>query len=381
MIPRPTGNRIDGTWPGAPPLAGFGPMPVGVRTLTLKRDWRPITVELWYPAAPGTRAGGSYRTLLRDGVTPITLHGRAARRAAVAEGAFPLVILSHGYPGNRMLLSHLGEALASRGYIVAAADHPGSTYEDKASFAETLMHRPLDQAFVLAALMDHPDWAGHLLPRAAVVGYSMGAYGAMVFGGAGLSEAAMAYSAAPEGFARHRAGTEAHRGLTDPRLRAVVPIGLWGGQHGFWDAGTLAAWRLPCLLIGGQADKISGWDPGIRSVFEGLRGADQWLLTFAEAGHNAGAPIPAPEEAWLPSPALDFLPAGHYAEPLWDSLQMNAATQAVIAGFLARHLKDEAVDFGPETDPGAGAASGGRPRGFGPEWERLTLEQAKSGGR
>lgn len=360
-------NRIDGTWPGAPALAGPGPQVPGVRTLQLDRPARPLTVELWYPAAPETRPGGSYRTLLRDGKTPVTLHGRAARDAAPAPGGFPLVILSHGYPGNRHLLSHLAETLASRGFIVAAADHPGSTYDDQGPFAETLLHRPLDQRFLLDALFSHPDWGARLIPAAAIVGYSMGAYGAMVAGGAGLSDRALTFTAAP-GLDRHRAGTLPP---PDARLKAVVPIGLWGGQHGFWDDDTLAAWRLPCLLVGGSADTISAWDPGILSTFRALRGRDQWLLTFAGAGHNAAAPIPAPAEAFLPNAALDFPPSQHYADPVWPTLQMNAALQAVATAFLTQHLMSGAP-LAVER-PGAGAL----PRGFaGPEWENLSLARA-----
>jgi predicted dienelactone hydrolase len=41
----------------------------------------------------------------------------------------PLVIISHGYPGNRYLMSHLGEDLASKGYVVASIDHRDSTYD------------------------------------------------------------------------------------------------------------------------------------------------------------------------------------------------------------------------------------------------------------
>ena len=62
---------------------------------------------------------------------------------------YPLVIASHGYPGNRFLLSHLTENLASKGYIVASIDHRDSTYRDKTVFGSTLVNRPLDQLFVL----------------------------------------------------------------------------------------------------------------------------------------------------------------------------------------------------------------------------------------
>ena len=372
---RPTGNRIDGVWPAAPAASGHGALPVGATTLVLDRGPRPLTIELWYPAAPGTQPGGSYATLLRDGVTPITLHGRAARDARPGPGSSPLVILSHGYPGNRLLLSHFGETLASRGFIVASADHPQSTYADRGAFADTLLNRPLDQLSVLAQLMDHAFWGDHLQPRAAVIGYSMGAYGAMLAGGAGLSAQALTREDAPPGLARFRAGSASLRSLGDPRLKAVVPIGLWGGQHGFWDRETLAAWALPCLLIGGSADAISGWDPGIFGTFRSLKGRDQWLLEFSGAGHNAAAPIPAPEESWAPSPALDFLPAEHYADPVWPTVQMNAAAQAVVATFLTQHLKSGAplAQDHPVNAPWARAL----PQGFtGPEWENLSLTRA-----
>ncbi len=64
-------------------------------------------------------------------------------------GAFPLVIISHGYPGNRLLLSHMGENLASKGFVVASIDHKDSTYDDQKAFASTLYNRPFDQLFVL----------------------------------------------------------------------------------------------------------------------------------------------------------------------------------------------------------------------------------------
>ena len=62
-------------------------------------------------------------------------------------GSFPLVLISHGYPGNRFLMSHLGENLASKGYVAVSADHPDSTYDDMGAFSSTLVNRPVDQAF------------------------------------------------------------------------------------------------------------------------------------------------------------------------------------------------------------------------------------------
>ena len=32
------------------------------------------------------------------------------------------------------------------------------------------------------------------------------------------------------------------------------------------------------------------------------------------ANHNAGAPMPGPQETWAPVPTRDFVPAAHYSD-------------------------------------------------------------------
>ena len=165
-------NRIDLIRPDAPELAAYGPHAIGVRTVEvvnkdqvdiakvepgkdLPRYDRKLTVEVWYPAESAAAATpGIYEGVyLRDGETQVTLTGRAVREAppleAEDEDPFPLAIISHGYPGNRFLLSPLAENLASKGYVVAAIDHTDSTYNDQAAFGSTVVNRPLDQKFVL----------------------------------------------------------------------------------------------------------------------------------------------------------------------------------------------------------------------------------------
>jgi pimeloyl-ACP methyl ester carboxylesterase len=339
-------NRIDLRRPDAPLLAACGPHPVGVRTLMLTDPGRvdvlnssdaalahydrPLPVELWYPAAKGTLPGTTYHTLLRDGHRAIVLHGNAARDAAAVTGQFPLVILSHGYPGNRMLMAHLGENLASKGYVVASIDHTDSTYADRAAFGSTLYNRPLDTAFVIDALADHADTS-----RVAIIGYSMGGYGALISGGAALAEAAMGEDVVPpQGLLRRHLAP-----VVDARLKAIVPIGAWGRQRGAWDAGGMAGLRVPALIVAGDADDVSGYADGMRLIFDEATGTQRHLLTFQGAAHNAGAPIPAPWEAWEPSPHLDFMPFDHYADALWDTVRMNNILQHYVTAFLGLHLK------------------------------------------
>ena len=361
-------NRIDQTRPTAPRLAFAGPHPVGVRRLDLvNRDQvdvlrstdrlrhydRPLTVELWYPARPGTGDQRPYRSLLRDGQRPLDLHGAALRGAEQADGSFPLVILSHGYPGNRLLMGHFGEKLASHGYVVAAIDHTDSTYGDTGAFASTLLNRPLDCELVRQELAQVAD-----IGTCAIIGFSMGGYGALVSAGAAIAPEALGFDRAPP------------FGLWDrycdpkvsPALKAIIPIGPWGRQLGFWAADGLAGIRVPMLVMAGSADEISGYETGMRRIFLEAVNAPRHLLTFVNAGHNAAAPHPAPVEAWEPSPVLDFHPFEHYADPVWDTLAMNNIAQHFALAFLDLHLKGRAErdawltdgfkDFAPGTAQG-----------------------------
>ncbi|CTQ31538.1 alpha/beta hydrolase family protein [Jannaschia rubra] len=362
-LPAAAENRIDLMRPDAPALAPAGDYVVGVRTMTFADEGRvdvvntgaegapptynrEITAEIWYPAADDTEPGGSYTALLRDGETEVTLTGMAARDAVPLEGSYPLVLLSHGYPGNRFLLSHLGENLASKGYVVVSADHPDSTYDDMGDFGSTLVNRPLDHAFLIDAIAGLEDGIGAIADtdHTGIVGYSMGGYGALIFGGAGLSEEAVTREeperyVPPQGLlARHAAGSDSHAELVDPRVRAIVAIGPWGRNRDFWDAEGLAGLKKPLLLVAGGQDDVSEY-PAIREIFEETTGTDRYLLTFTGANHNAAAPIPAPEEAWEMSESLGRAPFDHYADAVWDSVRMNNILQHFTTAFFAIHLE------------------------------------------
>lgn len=362
-------NRIDLVRPDAPELARPGSFAVGVRhieavnreqidVLRLREDQplphsnRSLPLEIWYPAdAAVGNDGCRYQTLLRDGKTPVALYGCALRDAVplTAQGPFPLVILSHGYPGNRFLMSHLGENLASKGYVVASIEHSDSTYQNKAAFASTLIHRPLDQVFVLQELDRLAGVTDHFLAglvgasRTAIIGYSMGGYGALIAAGGGVAASAVQDKDAPPAglLARHQTGSESLSAMMDRRIRAVVPIAPWGRQRGVWDAQGLSAIKIPLLLIAGERDEVSGYQDGVRRIFEECARSARHLLTFRNAGHSVAAPIPAPVEAWQVERSPDLDPFGHYADPVWDSLRMNNVAQHFITAFLDRHLKND----------------------------------------
>lgn len=363
-------NRIDTVTPLAPELASYGPYAIGVRTLQATDRNRPdilntqeggptarydrrFTLEAWYPAAlaPGQPHGGDYQVITRDPKITVTLHGQAVRDAAPlrSEGAFPLVIISHGWPGNRFLLSHTGENLASKGFVVVSIDHPESTYDDQKSFASTLYHRPFDQLFVLNEIARlGATGSGSFLAglvdatQAGIVGYSMGGYGVVNVIGGGYSAASETAAAAPPNRLLHERGATNPDYLKsrDPRIKAAIAIAPWGMNYGLWDEVGLAGIRTPVLFVAGSVDDTSGYETGTRAIYKAAVNADRYLLTFINANHNAGAPIPAPVEL-LGNSEGEWPPYRHYADPVWDMVRMNNILDHFATAFFDIYLKGE----------------------------------------
>lgn len=399
--------------PDAPELAARGPGKVGVRTLVAEhadqldvlrvteqtpnpRTTRKLTLEVWYPAAlaSGQPEHTVYTDVLGSGPndpkrpnTPFQFTGRAVRDAVPApvRGArYPLVIVSHGYPGSRLQMSYLTENLASKGYVVVAIDHPESTRADKAGFASTLLNRRLDDLFVLDTVA---AWAkpasGNFLAglvdvdRTALVGYSMGGYGALNTVGAGVSAAAMAF--VPGGkLAVNQQGNAQYaqqREAAARRIKAVVAFAPWGGAHKIWDADGLAGVRTPVLFISGDQDDVAGYKDGVLRLFEGTVNADRYLLTYVGGRHNS-APNP-------PSPAMWSNPDDFqsYSEPVWDSRRINNINQHFVTAFLGIQLKQQPLqaylDLPPLTADGTIKPDPGLWKGFpkraalGLEWRHL----------
>lgn len=357
---------VDRTRPDAPTLALRGKYDTGVKTFNLVHEDqpnivkakegediptydRPITVEVWYPAQTDTNA----KTAVYDAMTPdgggAKLHGEAVRNAEPVrdQAEFPLIVLSHGYVGDRYLMSHLGEHLASWGYVVVSIEHPDSTFNNQAAFASTLYNRSLDQIFVLDEMEklamegSNSIFEGVInVENSAIVGFSMGGYGALNVIGAGYTERSVNYGwSPPNGVLEKRQ----HGNIEpDERVKAMVGLAPWGMQQGFWSPKTLQSVTAPVFLIAGTNDNVAGYEKGTKRIFEELKNADRYLLTLLEARHNVGT-IPAPEEVvdlWQESPEfIDYSNWMYYEDPVWDKDRMNDIVQHFTLAFLNKELK------------------------------------------
>ena len=358
--------------PASPALAARGPRSVGVTTLALShpqqidvlaslaageaiRTTRTLSAEVWYPSVHGGRT--TYLDHLPpnadDGVArPFRFAGRAARDAEPdrAQGPAPLVVVSHGYPGSRVLLSWLGENLASKGYAVLALDHTDSTHADRADVLSSLRNRPLDIALALRVAADlerhhallHHVWDSD---RTALVGFSMGGYGALVALGAGFDRAALAHAAFDAPLWREllvdlTLGEPFYEDLVDAvtaKVRTAVLLSPWGGSQ-VWTEAALARLRVPTFIAAGSEDDIALY-PAIRRIFEAATGAERWLLTFEHARHNVGCNPPpdallsASHESWW-----------RYADPVWDTRRILSVLQHQLTAFLGARLRGQPLD-------------------------------------
>ena len=360
--------------PDAPELAIKGVHNIGVRTMTVvnpqqidilnSKDGndplydRNLTLEIWYPAAAknndrtidynelmGT-AGDSLRPLI-----PFKFRGRAIRDALPKTniGAFPLIIVSHGYVGSRYLMTYLTENLASKGYVVVAIDHTDSTFKDANAFQSTLLNRAKDIIFTLNKMTEIGETDGEDplsgiidASNTAIIGYSMGGYGVLNVAGAGYSEALSGFFKGMTGgssaIAALAASNPEYQNSRDSRIKAVVAFAPWGMARGVWTAEGLQGLKTPTFFIAGSQDDISGYDDGIKAIYDGVVNTDRYLLTYKNARHNV-APNPPPAEALRPGLNIDEY--YRYADSSWDQRKINNVNQHFVTAFIGMHLKGE----------------------------------------
>jgi len=263
-----------------------GPYGVGFALYDVKdpgRGEREIRVMAYYPST--TSASRTERLAPPD-----------------ASGAPYPVIVSDGEIGPIM-----GPHLASHGYVYLSVQ---GQYTWGFTYSPDMIDYPLDQVVALDALetlVDNPAAGLGDTSRSAAIGYSFGAWDALMLAGArvdpdhrrrtcasrpaGWSDDWWHYVCAePEAWQAvvdraEELGIARAEGLWasmgDPRIKAVIPM----GPEGFDLTGPagLADVTVPALLLAAGSDTDNDYDPATTSLFEHYPAAD--LITFVGAGH------------------------------------------------------------------------------------------------
>jgi predicted dienelactone hydrolase len=385
----------------APRLAALGPFAVGVQSLTMvqpdqadvlgydaatkslpRRD-RVLPVDVWYPgeAAPGmARATYSGALTGENGkAVAFSTPGIAAVGLRPARGAFPLVILAHGYDGTPAAMTWLAENLASKGYVVVAPHFRDPPYGDASGLSGPLTRRPLDIVFVAAEAQTRARarsgvFASADASRTVLIGYSMGGYGVLTAAGARLSPALAPVTHGA--LAPFVAGGAEAETLKVKDLKAVVaisPAGLFGAGEA-WGPTGLAGVTAPSLFIVGSQDKLVGYDPGVKTLWGQAVHAPRYLLTFENGGHSIGmngAPETMRGSMW----DQDW-----FEDPVWRKERVIGVELHFITAFLDRYVKGDEEGGGyldvpsPLSNDGVWPAKPGDPyAGFSPGTAPITV--------
>ena len=332
---------------------------------------RILSVRMWYPSADRKGDNATYRHMMKlpdKSAHEIVEHGTAFQDAAIAKGDFPLVVMSHGYSGWSEQLSRLGEHLASRGYMVAAIDHRDTSFDSLPgflmSFGNVLINRSLDQQQVLDTLLD-PNFAKTetLLAsvdktKVALIGYSMGGYGALGTAGAAYDPVGTPFAQLPPAAKSTMFSTDKR---SSERVKALVLIAPWGGQPDSraWPKESLATLKTPTLVIAGDHDDIVNFSQGVRWLFDTMTASDRYLLIYHEARHNVAG------NAVDPGSVLSAGAIGYTQEPVWRQTRINQINQHFVTAFLDATLKKDSTKRKYLDVPTPVASDGKWPSAFG----------------
>jgi predicted dienelactone hydrolase len=220
----------------------------------------PIAVALYYPSQAAERS---------IAMGPFLAHvAPQAKPDPMVKG---LIVVSHGQGGSELTHESLAEALARRGYLVAALRHPGDNWQNHSLIergpAAYLDERPRHVSRVIDALLTDQEWGPRIArdslgPRVGAVGHSAGGYTVLALAGGRfdigrLRDHCDAHRTEDPIFCRRRGpiapGPSVPSSVEDPRVRAVVafaPIGV------VFDPGSLESVAIPTAIYIAERDRF-----------------------------------------------------------------------------------------------------------------------------
>ncbi len=357
----PKGSVIGDAVAGSPALAPRGDYAIGVRTIEIvHKDVvdlkaitdddprplydRPLTVEVWYPAvaAEGVKQASVYTDYIgevdEEFLEPFDFIGRAMRDAEpyAADGPYPVLIISHGYPGSRYLLSNLGENLSTKGYIVFSIAHTDNTYTDfdpSISLMSAIINRTQDQRYMVTALEDlnaEGFLAGLLdTEKVGMIGYSFGGFGLLRTLGIKMSDAMIERFAAYKDLITEEEGYEG-----DKRIKAAALFAPYGAA--MFDPESLANISVPTFWLQGNEDTTVPFGP-VHTMWETAVNSDAYFLTY-DLMHHKVAPNPSPLAAQKYSFADG---ARRWDDWVWNQWHVNGINFHFLTAFFDANLKGE----------------------------------------
>jgi predicted dienelactone hydrolase len=237
--------------------------PVGLRQVEFTdRHYgvRTLTLAVFYPAKVDQAAKPSMLPFF----VGLDLYRDA--EIAPADAKRPLVMFSHGRGSNPLYYAWFAQALAARGYIVAAPYHwRANTYDATIAYlANKLWQRPVDVSLDIDFLLADPFWGKHVDPdRIGVAGHSQGGFTSLWLGGAKVN--AEKYLAFQQGWRNNRSipkylrealplDPEPALNVADKRIKATFSMAPGIVKAFGMDAEGLGEMRVPAYITVGAGD-------------------------------------------------------------------------------------------------------------------------------
>lgn len=212
-------------------LTSFNTEAIGVRTLHYKDSSRnrPVIVEFWYP----TEETGVSLDISEDSVW---IHPKEVRDVKISTrySSYPLILMSHGYKGDRREGTWLVDALVRQGYVVASVEHYGNTWHQFNPLSGfCFWDRAKDISFTITHLLEETGIKEHIdTKRIGFIGYSMGGMTGLALAGAevkaakqiAIAQAGQTGLSIPESVFDQIDFSEAEKNYKDPRIKSFLLI-------------------------------------------------------------------------------------------------------------------------------------------------------------
>jgi len=246
----------------------FQPGPYGVQLeiFNVEDKQRKTPANGKYPGSPSRELSGKlWRPYAKSG-------------QGLQEGAYPLVVYSHGFMSFHQEGAYLAEFLASHGYVVVAADFPLTNYfaPGDPNLAD-VVNQPGDVSFIIDRVLERNKKSGDSLyqqvdeSRIGVMGLSLG----------GMTTELVTFD--PR--------------MKDVRIRAAVSI---AGPARMFTEKFFSFVKVPFMMIAGDTDAIVPYIHNAKSIRE--KDPDSVLVTISGASHAGFAGISAILFRWANNP-------------------------------------------------------------------------------
>lgn len=244
-------------------------------------DQKPMDAVVFFPSVSQTekRAIGPYEIA-------------ASKSATIADGSYPLILLSHGTMGSMWGHHGLATFLSRQGFIVVSVTHPGDNFQDPSRIGSTsgVYGRPQQISAALSAALKDPALEPHInAGKIGFVGFSAGGTTGLVLAGAQplLSRLEDYCAKRPED--QHVCEAQGHirndrpelTPSSDPRIRAFV---LLAPLSVVFTPETLTELTAPMLVFGGGKDEELSTDENAAALAKN-KPSNTSLKLIPDAGH------------------------------------------------------------------------------------------------